>query len=56
MILWIAMYTNVPINPKVPPDIGGWTRWRIWQYSESETVQGVEILLMQIGDLIILHY
>lgn len=41
MILWIAMYTNVPINPKVPPDIGGWTRWRIWQYSESQTVQGV---------------
>lgn len=41
MILWIAMYTNVPINPKVPPDIGGWTRWRIWQYSESQTVQGI---------------
>lgn len=41
MILWIAMYTKVPINPKVPPDIGGWTRWRIWQYSESQTVQGV---------------
>ena len=35
------MYTNVPINPKVPPNIGGWTRWRIWQYSESQKVQGV---------------
>ncbi|GAB6168013.1 hypothetical protein JCM1393_04730 [Clostridium carnis] len=41
MPLWIAMYTNVPINPPVPPDIGGWKRWRIWQYSESAKVNGV---------------
>ena len=41
MLLWIAMYTNVAINPSKPPDIGGWTRWRIWQYSEDEIVQGV---------------
>lgn len=41
MPLWIAMYTNVPINPPYPPDLGGWKRWRIWQYSEGETVQGV---------------
>lgn len=41
MPLWIAMYTSIPINPKFPPDVGGWTRWRIWQYSESQTVQGV---------------
>lgn len=41
MLLWFAMYTNVPTNPKIPPDIGGWTRWRIWQYSESQTVEGV---------------
>ena len=41
MILWIAMYTSVPINPKVPPDIGGWTRWRVWQYSEGQRIQGV---------------
>ena len=41
MPLWIAMYTNVPTNPPYPPDIGGWKRWRIWQYSEGETVQGV---------------
>lgn len=40
MPLWIAMYTNVPSNPLVPPDIGGWTRWRIWQYSESQIVRG----------------
>ena len=41
MPLWIAMYTKIPINPKFPPDVGGWTRWRIWQYSENEIVQGV---------------
>ncbi|MGL5150490.1 MAG: GH25 family lysozyme [Clostridium sp.] len=41
MPLWIAMYTKVPSNPKFPPDVGGWKRWRIWQYSESETVKGV---------------
>ncbi|MGL5354278.1 MAG: GH25 family lysozyme [Clostridium sp.] len=41
MPLWIAMYTNVPINPPYPPDAGGWKRWRIWQFSESEIVKGV---------------
>ncbi len=41
MLLWFAMYTSVPTNPAVPPDIAGWKRWRIWQYSESQTVRGV---------------
>lgn len=41
MILWMAMYTKVPTNPIVPPNIGGWTRWRIWQYSESQVLEGV---------------
>lgn len=41
MPLWIAMYTNVPINPPYPADAGGWKRWRIWQYSESANVKGV---------------
>lgn len=41
MPLWIAMYTNIPNNPPYPPNVGGWKRWRIWQYSEGETVQGV---------------
>ncbi len=41
MPLWIAMYTNIPNNPKVPPNAGGWTRWRSWQFSESQKVQGV---------------
>jgi len=41
MPLWFAMYLNVPTNPRIPPNVGGWTRWRIWQYSESETVEGV---------------
>lgn len=41
MPLWIAMYRSVPGNPPVPPNIGGWRRWRIWQYSESEVISGV---------------
>lgn len=41
MPLWIAMYTNVAINPPYPPNAGGWTRWRIWQYSEGAKVNGV---------------
>lgn len=41
MPLWIAMYTSIPGNPPVPPDVGGWRRWRIWQYSESQVVNGV---------------
>ena len=41
MPLWIAMYRSVPGNPPVPPNIGGWRRWRIRQYSESQIVNGV---------------
>jgi GH25 family lysozyme M1 (1,4-beta-N-acetylmuramidase) len=41
MPLWIAMYTKIPINPKFPPNVGGWTRWRIWQYAEDQVVPGV---------------
>ena len=41
MPLWIAMYLRIPQNPRIPPNLGGWTRWRMWQYSESETVEGV---------------
>lgn len=41
MLLWIAMYTSVPTNPPFPPNVGGWTRWRIWQYSENQRVNGV---------------
>lgn len=41
MPLWIAMYTNVPVNPPYPADAGGWKRWRIWQFSESAKVAGV---------------
>ena len=41
MILWIAYYTAISGNAPVPPAVGGWTRWRVWQYSESATVAGV---------------
>lgn len=41
MPLWIAMYTSVPSNPPVPPNIGGWTKWTMWQYTESGKLSGV---------------
>lgn len=41
MPLWLAMYTGVANNPPVPPDAGGWKKWRIWQYSEKANVNGV---------------
>jgi GH25 family lysozyme M1 (1,4-beta-N-acetylmuramidase) len=41
MPLWIAMYLSIPSNPRIPPNVGGWTRWRIWQYSESQVVEGI---------------
>lgn len=41
MPLWIAMYPEFPSNPPFPKDQGGWTRWRMWQYTESGTIAGV---------------
>lgn len=41
MPLWIAMYLKIPQNPRIPPNVGGWTRWRIWQYSEDQNVEGI---------------
>lgn len=41
MPLWIAMYTNVPSNPSIPPSIGGWTRWTMWQYTEEGILEGI---------------
>lgn len=41
MILWIALYPAIAGNPPIPPDVGGWTRWRVWQYSENAKVAGV---------------
>lgn len=41
MLLWIALYTKIPGNPPYPKNQGGWTKWRMWQYSENQKVQGV---------------
>lgn len=41
MILWIAMYIEIPSNPPYPPNVGGWTRWRIWQFTQEQIVRGV---------------
>lgn len=42
MPLWIAMYTEIPGNPPFPPDAGGWTRWRIWQYTQEGRIAGMD--------------
>lgn len=41
MPLWIAMYPSIPGNPPIPRDAGGWTRWRIWQFTEEGIIRGV---------------
>lgn len=41
MPLWIAMYPEVQPNPEYPRDQGGWTRWRMWQFTENGTMPGV---------------
>lgn len=41
MPLWIAMYTRVPTNPPIPPNIGGWTRWTIWQFTDEGKLDGI---------------
>lgn len=41
MPLWIAMYKEVPVNPPIPPDIGGWKRWKVWQYTEKGRIRGI---------------
>lgn len=41
MPLWIALYSNIPGNPKYPPNIGGWTSWLLWQYNEKAQVNGI---------------
>jgi|GEM_PF-404957 len=41
MPLWIAMYPEIEPNPPYPRDQGGWTRWRVWQFTDSGTIAGV---------------
>ncbi|MGG5461877.1 GH25 family lysozyme [Clostridium sp. B9] len=41
MPLWLAMYTRIPSNPKIPPNVGGWKRWTIWQYTDEGKLDGV---------------
>lgn len=41
MPLWIAMYKEIPGNPPFPPDLGGWKRWKLWQYTEKGNIRGV---------------
>nr|BAV13150.1 muramidase [Clostridium cellulovorans] len=40
MPLWIAKYRLANVNDPIPSNVGGWTRWRVWQYSETGSVPG----------------
>lgn len=40
MPLWVAKYKMANVNDPIPSDAGGWTRWRVWQYSETGSVPG----------------
>lgn len=39
--LWVAFYFEDNPGFDRPPDFGGWTEWRVWQYSDTGTVQGI---------------
>ncbi|XZK20584.1 GH25 family lysozyme [Clostridium perfringens] len=41
MPLWIAMYTRIPSNPRIPPNVGGWKRWTMWQFTDEGKLDGV---------------
>ncbi|WP_346905882.1 GH25 family lysozyme, partial [Clostridium sp.] len=41
MPLWIAMYPEIQPNPDYPRDQGGWTRWRVWQFTENGYMPGI---------------
>lgn len=42
MPVWIAMYTSIPGNPKIPQDVGGWKQWRVWQFTDKYKIDGVD--------------
>jgi lysozyme len=35
--LWIADYRNIA----APPNVAGWTRWLLWQYTETGQIPGI---------------
>lgn len=41
MPLWIALY-HMQGNPVTPPDIGGWDRWMLWQFTSRGQISGVD--------------
>ena len=42
MPLWIAMYPRILSNPKYPPNIGGWSKWTLWQYTDEGKLSGID--------------
>ncbi|MEW5920042.1 MAG: GH25 family lysozyme [Bacillota bacterium] len=41
--LWIAFYPKASQKKTtVPPDLGSWTRWTVWQYTDRGKVKGIE--------------
>lgn len=42
MPLWIAYYPKASHKTAAPPDLGKWTRWSVWQYTNKGKIQGIE--------------
>jgi phage minor structural protein len=41
MPLWAAYWLRLHVGSSAPPDAGGWTQWRVWQYSDTGVVTGI---------------
>lgn len=41
MPLWAAYWFRFHVGSSAPPDAGGWTQWRVWQYSDTGVVAGI---------------
>ena len=41
MPLWAAYWFRFHVGSSAPPDAGGWTQWRVWQYSDTGVVTGI---------------
>jgi phage minor structural protein len=41
MPLWAAYWLRLHVGSSAPPDAGGWSQWRVWQYSDTGVVTGI---------------
>lgn len=39
--LWVALWDRFNTNNETVSDVGGWTEWQVWQYTDSGLVNGI---------------